>query len=83
MSSSIVRDSRFSMSMYRDSEAPSTSFRRTSYAKQLERRIVGVWKLVTRNTRKQPRNSYIHPDFVVITSRRKSILYPQTYHMRK
>lgn len=54
-------------------------FHRVTYAKQLERRIVSVWKLVTRTTRKKQRNSFIHPDFVVITSRRRSSIHPQLY----
>ncbi|PPQ67863.1 hypothetical protein CVT25_010302 [Psilocybe cyanescens] len=83
MSSYIVRDPRFSMSMA-DTEVPiSANFRRVSYAKQLERRIISVWKVVTRTTRKQPRNSFIHPDFVVITSRRKSTIHPQLYRYQK
>ncbi|KAH9479415.1 hypothetical protein JR316_0008005 [Psilocybe cubensis] len=77
----IVRDPRFSMSMA-EAEVPiSANFRRgrVSYAKQIERRIISVWKVVTRTTRKQPRNSFIHPDFVVITTRRKSTIQPQIY----
>ncbi|KAF8966321.1 hypothetical protein BDZ97DRAFT_1809021 [Flammula alnicola] len=52
---------------------------RTTYARQLERRVVRVWKFVTRATRKQPRNSFIASDFIVLTSRRRSTLHPQLY----
>ncbi|KDR80679.1 hypothetical protein GALMADRAFT_241055 [Galerina marginata CBS 339.88] len=86
MTSYIVRDPRFSMSMV-DAEVPSTiHYSRASYAKQLERRIVRLWKLVTRTTRKQPRSSFISPDFIVITSRkslRRSTIHPQLYRFKQ
>ncbi|KAF8906241.1 hypothetical protein CPB84DRAFT_1770327 [Gymnopilus junonius] len=79
----VVRDPRFSMSLL-DAEAPSAPTRyRPSYAKRIERRVVGVWKLVTRSTRKQPRNSSMPSDFIVVTSRRKSTYQPQVYRFRQ
>ncbi|PPQ81655.1 hypothetical protein CVT26_013920 [Gymnopilus dilepis] len=79
----VVRDPRFSMSMV-DAEAPIVASRyRPSYAKRIERRVVGVWKLVTRSTRKQARNSFMPSDFIVVTSRRKSTFQPQVYRFRQ
>ena len=43
-----------------------------SFAKQIERRVISIWKVVTRSTRKQPRNSYLSRDFSFVTSRRRS-----------
>ncbi|KJA27959.1 hypothetical protein HYPSUDRAFT_62354 [Hypholoma sublateritium FD-334 SS-4] len=73
----VVRDPRFSMSIpLADTEMASNIRRsRPSYTQRMERRIVRVWKFVTRTTRKQPRNSFISPDFVVLTSRRSTVLY--------
>ena len=44
----------------------------TSFAKQIERRVISIWKVVTRSTHKQPRNSYLSRDFSFVTSRRRS-----------
>ena len=43
-----------------------------TFAKQIERRVISIWKVVTRTTRKQPRNSYLSRDFSFVTSRRRS-----------
>ncbi|PPQ98947.1 hypothetical protein CVT24_003574 [Panaeolus cyanescens] len=77
----IIRDPRFSMSVV-DSDIPKMHYPRVSYAKQIERRIVSVWKLVTGATRKQPRNSVMFPDFVAVTHRRRSIHPSQAFRTR-
>ena len=61
----------------------STRYRHTSFGKQLERRFISVWKLATRSARRQPRNSYISPDFIVITARRRSTMLPNLYRFQK
>ncbi|KXN87450.1 hypothetical protein AN958_08881 [Leucoagaricus sp. SymC.cos] len=46
-------------------------------SKQIERRIVNIWKTLTRSTRKQKRVSVYAKDFVFVTaaaSRRRSIM---------
>jgi len=80
---SVVRDPRFSMTMPESDLPKSTHYRRRSFGKQLERRFITIWKLVTRSTRRQPRNSYISPDFIVITARRKSTMLPNFYRFQK
>ncbi|KAF8159501.1 hypothetical protein B0H34DRAFT_796741 [Crassisporium funariophilum] len=83
MPSYIVRDPRFSMSMTDSDAAPGAArYPRVSFAKQLERRIISVWKIVTMAARKQPRNSFMSPDFVVITSRRRSTLPSHRHHFQ-
>ncbi|KAF9038482.1 hypothetical protein BJ165DRAFT_1531571 [Panaeolus papilionaceus] len=77
----IIRDPRFSMSVA-DADIPKMDYPRVSYAKQLERRIVSVWKLVTGATRKQPRNSVMFPDFVAVTHRRRSVLPSRAFPAR-
>ncbi|KAF9482534.1 hypothetical protein BDN70DRAFT_929917 [Pholiota conissans] len=79
--SSIVRDTRFSVSMPLPDEKRGVSSRpRASFGRQFERGVVRVWKFVTRTTRKHPRNSFISPDFIVLTARRRSTtIQPQLY----
>ncbi|KAF9530481.1 hypothetical protein CPB83DRAFT_851000 [Crepidotus variabilis] len=74
----VVRDPRFSMS-HTDPEMPMpiVHFPRRTYARQIERRLISLWKLMTRNGRKQPRNSFISRDFINVTSRRRSTYHPQ------
>jgi len=48
---------------------------RVSSVKQLERRIIKLWKFATRSSRKQSRNSFLPQDFIAITSRRRTQLY--------
>ncbi|KAF5316567.1 hypothetical protein D9619_006469 [Psilocybe cf. subviscida] len=76
----IIRDPRFSMSLV-DYEVPTYVSRSSSpsFGRQIERRVVRAWKFVTRTTRKQPRNSFIAPDFVVLTSRKRNSIHPQLY----
>ncbi|KDQ61439.1 hypothetical protein JAAARDRAFT_123854 [Jaapia argillacea MUCL 33604] len=50
-----------------------TNTSRSSCVKMLERQIIRVWKCVTRSVRKQHRASFLPSDFVLITSRRRSM----------
>lgn len=47
-------------------------YARPSLVKQFERRVVSVWKLMTKKGRKPPRNSFIARDFVPVTNHRRS-----------
>lgn len=80
---SVIRDPRFSMSMAENDLPRSTRYHHSSFGKQLERRFISIWKLVTRSARRQPRNSYISPDFIVITARRRSTMHPNLYRFQK
>ncbi|KAF9647140.1 hypothetical protein BDM02DRAFT_3188222 [Thelephora ganbajun] len=51
---------------------PPSPFREPT--KYLERRIIRAWKTLTRTTRKAPRNSILPEGFVLMTSKRKSIM---------
>ncbi|KAF5362206.1 hypothetical protein D9756_002302 [Leucocoprinus leucothites] len=54
-----------------------TSSSHTPHSKPLERRIVSIWKTLTRSTRRKQRVSVYTKDFVFVTaaaSRRKSML---------
>ncbi|KAF8202175.1 hypothetical protein BJ912DRAFT_1138446 [Pholiota molesta] len=81
----VARDARFSVSVLLADEKPAVAPRhRATYGRQFERRIVRVWKFITRTTRKQPRNSVISPDFIVLTSRRRStMIQPQLYRYQQ
>lgn len=43
---------------------------RKSSKRYFERRIMHAWKAMTRATHKQPRASFVPPDFVLVTKRR-------------
>ncbi|TFK39848.1 hypothetical protein BDQ12DRAFT_681339 [Crucibulum laeve] len=68
----LIRDPRFSMSIPETENHRSQS--RASYAKQLERRVVHIWKVVTRSTRRHQRVSVFARDFVFVNARRRSTL---------
>ncbi|KIY71856.1 hypothetical protein CYLTODRAFT_418407 [Cylindrobasidium torrendii FP15055 ss-10] len=52
------------------------SVRGSSVARSFERQVVVAWKKVTRMTKKQPRASYLPPNFVFVTPhQRRSIRY--------
>jgi len=69
----VVRDPHFTMT-FQDIDAPRPVryHHHVSFAKQIERRVISIWKVVTRSSRKQPRNSYLSRDFSFVTSRRRS-----------
>ncbi|KAH9932663.1 hypothetical protein B0H21DRAFT_91667 [Amylocystis lapponica] len=48
---------------------------RMSCTKYLERRIICAWKAISRRTRKAQRASILPEDFVILTTRRRSIRY--------
>ncbi|RDB15853.1 hypothetical protein Hypma_003719 [Hypsizygus marmoreus] len=51
-----------------------------SCARHIERRVVHLWKLVTRSTRKNQRASFLPKDFILVTSRRRSAILHNAYH---
>ncbi|GLB43420.1 hypothetical protein LshimejAT787_1303210 [Lyophyllum shimeji] len=63
-----------------DDDSERSSFRstsssaRTSRSRHLRRKVVQLWKVVTRATRKHERASFVPPDFVLVTSRRRSAI---------
>ncbi|KAF9240687.1 hypothetical protein BU15DRAFT_73914 [Melanogaster broomeanus] len=48
---------------------------RISCTKFIERRVIGAWKRVTGATRKPQRASFLPKDFVLVTSRRRSVMF--------
>ncbi|KAG6827706.1 hypothetical protein H0H92_010707 [Tricholoma furcatifolium] len=56
-----------------ETHSSSGSSMRTSRSTIMNRKIVHMWKVVTRLTRKKERISFVPPDFVLVT-KRKSIL---------
>ncbi|KAH8103998.1 hypothetical protein BXZ70DRAFT_1005553 [Cristinia sonorae] len=57
-------------------QSEKTHVRSASRSKNFERRIVEAWKAITRMTRGSPHRMSISPeDFVILTNRRKSILF--------
>ncbi|KAF8141557.1 hypothetical protein EV363DRAFT_1392009 [Boletus edulis] len=48
---------------------------RTSCAKFIERQVIQAWKRVTGATRKHQRASWLPKDFVLVTSRRRSVMF--------
>ncbi|RXW21684.1 hypothetical protein EST38_g4178 [Candolleomyces aberdarensis] len=78
----VVRDSRFSMSVIPPVEmhyAPMTQSRSTK-GKRIGRQLVNLWKMMTR-TRSKQRASFMPRDFVSVT-RRRSTMPPQLYLAR-
>ncbi|PFH51816.1 hypothetical protein AMATHDRAFT_58315 [Amanita thiersii Skay4041] len=69
---------RFSLSMIEAEPIHVTSYTtsRRTCLKTVERQLVMAWKTVTQATRKSKRTSYVPRDFVLVTSRRRSILPP-------
>ncbi|KAF8347846.1 hypothetical protein F5887DRAFT_954400 [Amanita rubescens] len=76
--------SRFSISMVEPVEPLRATPSRTSttHMRHLERQIVRAWKTFTQATRRSRRSSYVPKDFVLVTSRRRSIMPPAQYHTR-
>ncbi|KAI0751678.1 hypothetical protein C8Q80DRAFT_1268876 [Daedaleopsis nitida] len=48
---------------------------RMSCTKYLERRIVCAWKAISQRSRRRHRASVLPDDFVLLTSRRRSVRY--------
>ncbi|PIL25194.1 hypothetical protein GSI_13083 [Ganoderma sinense ZZ0214-1] len=48
---------------------------RMSFSKHIERRIVCAWKALSRRGRRHYRASILPEDFVLLTSRRRSVRY--------
>ncbi|KAI0741675.1 hypothetical protein C8Q80DRAFT_1274068 [Daedaleopsis nitida] len=48
---------------------------RMSCTKYLERRIVCAWKAISQRSRRRHRASILPDDFVLLTSRRRSVRY--------
>ncbi|KAF6761692.1 hypothetical protein DFP72DRAFT_628567 [Ephemerocybe angulata] len=76
----ISRDPHFSMSLATPIEVKFSSTEpRISYGKRLERQLINLWKMLTRPRTKQ-RASFMPPDFVSLTSRRRSTMTSQFYN---
>ncbi|KIJ20916.1 hypothetical protein PAXINDRAFT_165740 [Paxillus involutus ATCC 200175] len=48
---------------------------RISCTKFIERQVISAWKRVTRATRKPQRASILPKDFILVTSRRRSVMF--------
>ncbi|KAF9790674.1 hypothetical protein BJ322DRAFT_406575 [Thelephora terrestris] len=66
----LLNDSESSFEL-QQSRSPSPFREPTKY---IERRIIRAWKTFTRTTRRAPRNSVLPEGFVLMTSKRRSIM---------
>jgi len=55
--------------------SPASRRSATSHVKRFERQLVHAWKTVTGATRKPQRASFLPQDFVLVTNRRRSIMF--------
>ncbi|KAF8227489.1 hypothetical protein L208DRAFT_1405232 [Tricholoma matsutake] len=57
-----------------ETDRPLAHSRPIPRSKRIERRIVSIWKVVTRASRKHQRLSCFQKDFVIVTANRRSIM---------
>ncbi|KAF8737208.1 hypothetical protein AX14_013244 [Amanita brunnescens Koide BX004] len=72
----------FSISMVEPTEPVRVTRNSSTHIRHLERQIVRAWKTLTQITRRSRRSSHVPKDFVLVTSRRRSIMPPVHYHTR-
>ncbi|KAF8630140.1 hypothetical protein AX15_003093 [Amanita polypyramis BW_CC] len=72
----------FSMSMVEPVEPVRVTRSPNKRIRHLERHLVLAWKTLTQATRRSPGASHVPSDFILITSRRRSVLPPPQHQKR-